>query len=185
MKSCIIVWSLPLMLLMPPMARAAWAQHPTEPKTVPAAVSTHPEAGKPAAKPEAAHADAAKGETKAKPEAKPEHAAKPQARSEASPKGDAHAVGTASAEKPATPPRPVSNLSAAERILERLNKEFPYKKPTTSPTPASTSRRSGTPTAPHASNRVTLSWRLSLRWPDEIAPKATPAPLGPVKLVWR
>ncbi len=161
MKTGIIVWSLTFTIgSLTLTAVPAWAQHPTESKPVPAATAAHPEAGKPAAKhevakPEAAKTDAAKHEV-AKPEAK-----------------------AAVAEKPAAPKASVSNVSAAERILERLDKEFPYRKPNAAP------RAAGTPPVAHASNRVTLNWKLSLRWPDEIAPKAQTAPLGPVKLIWR
>ncbi|MBP8273121.1 MAG: hypothetical protein KAY59_01755, partial [Acidobacteria bacterium] len=183
MKAGIIVWSLTLLIgSLTLTAMPARAQHPTESKPVPAATAAHPEAGKPAAKhevakpevpkPEAATHEVAKpaAKTTPKPTAKPEVPAKADAHATA----DAHGKSATAAEKPAAPKPSVSNASAAERILERLDKEFPYRKPNAVP------RSAGTTPAAHASNRVTLNWKLSLRWPDEIAPKAQTAPLGPV-----
>ena len=117
----------------------------------------------------AQHSTAEKKPAATKPEAKAE--AKPEAKTAATP-----------AEKPAAPKPAVGSASAAERILRRLDTEFPYKKTVESSAvrPKSTT---GTSTVDKASKRVQLSWRLSLVWPDTIAPK-TPS-VGSMKLVWR
>lgn len=81
------------------------------------------------------------------------------------------------AEKPAAPKVTASAESAAERIMRRLDEEFP-KRPAGSaftdarPAPNAERQRpvAGTDPAPHASNRLTLSWRITLRWPEQIAP---------------
>lgn len=122
-------------------AAPAWTQHPPEAKPVPAVA--------PAAAP------------------KPATAEKPAAR------------------KP-TPTPATSVESAAERIMRRLDETYPKDKtqvktkgttsaPSTAPahpaTPRATgARTSGTSEPPRASHRVTLTWRITLHWPEEIAP---------------
>ncbi len=123
-------------------AAPAWTQHPPEAKPVPAVA--------PAAAP--------KDATAAKP----------------------------IAEKPAPPARATSAESAAERIMRRLDEAYPKGKtqvktkgtttaPSSTPahpaTPRSVgARTSGTSEPPRASHRVTLTWRITLHWPEEIAP---------------
>ena len=141
MTASIIVWS--LMLVGAP----AWGQHPTETKPAPPVTAAAVPKGTPA-------------------DAKP------------------------AAEKPAPPARATSAESAAERIMRRLDEVYPKDatKGTTKDTPKGTAktprtatahpapprstgaRTSGTSEPPRASHRVTLTWRITLHWPEEIAP---------------
>ncbi len=77
--------------------------------------------------------------------------------------------------KPATSPAKATSAtaaSAADRILKRLNEEFPIQKPgPAAPARPSAPRPTGTSAAEKSSKRVTLSWKLSLVWPEEIAPR--------------
>lgn len=81
-------------------------------------------------------------------------------------------AGKTVAEKPAVA-RTASIESAAERILRRLDETFPYKKAGAA-RPAATRPTgrggAGTRQVPRASNGAALTSRISLRWPDEIAP---------------
>ncbi|MEI6245183.1 MAG: hypothetical protein WCQ64_09055, partial [Acidobacteriota bacterium] len=79
--------------------------------------------------------------------------------------------------KPAAAKSSISAESAADRIMRRLDEEFPKTPPGTKPAaprPAERAsaidRRAGTTAPAKASNRLTLSWRISLRWPEAIAP---------------
>jgi len=71
----------------------------------------------------------------------------------------------APAAKPTTPRAPASTASAADRILRRLDEAFPYKA-SGAVRPAETHR------VTRASHRATLTVRISLRWPEEIAPRS-------------
>lgn len=167
--SAVIVWS---MLL----AAAPAAQHQTHPAEEKKPAVASPAKAAPQHEAKAEPRTAVKPEPKAEPKPEPKAATKPEPKA-----GTKSEPATAAAEKPAAPPRVASSESAAERILRRLDTEFPYKK--TVESSALRGKTSGTPATPRASNRVQLSWRLSLKWPDEIAPKKAPA--GPVKLIWR
>jgi len=61
--------------------------------------------------------------------------------------------------------RATSAESAAERIQRRLDQEFP--KTGAAPTRA-IARGAGTSSGAHASERLTLTWRIALQWPVEI-----------------
>lgn len=74
------------------------------------------------------------------------------------------------AAKPAekTPPaKTTSAESAADRILRRLDQEFP-KKPAPAAASKFTSHTTAAAPAPKPSQRLTLNWRIALQWPDEL-----------------
>jgi hypothetical protein len=164
MKTIIIVWSL-VLAAVPALAQqtansvrrtlpieASHVSLPSKP-VAPAKTEKPPDAGT-AAKPEGATA-ATEKPTAAKP-----------------------ATAAPAAEKPAVSKAADSAESAAERIMRRLDEAFPKKAPgdkaaaTKAPSVKTQPARytTGTPVPPRASKRVTLSWRIALQWPDEIAP---------------
>ncbi len=83
----------------------------------------------------------------------------------------AQQAGKQTAEKPALS-TPSSGVSAAERIKRRLDETFPIHtgKPQSGSKAPQTSAR---PASPRANERVILTWRISLVWPEEITPTAS------------
>ena len=165
MKTAIIVWSLTL------AASPVWAQQTASSvkRTLPASashVTLPPKVATPV-------------KTEKVPDAKPA-VAKASTTTAATPANGTPNASKPIAEKPAAAKTANTAESAAERIMRRLDAEFPKKAPgektavkapvTKVPPARYATSPAGTPTPLRASNRVMLNWRISLRWPDEIAP---------------